>query len=228
MSDAAPAAGLTPAAARVMQALHGADIYAGFAPIRAKDLQGWNGTHPALVRAVEEVRPELALDVGVWKGQSAVSIAEAMRRVRPDSALLAIDTFLGSPEHWNRERADRIMDSLGLVHGWPGLYWQFLSNMVHSGHADRVVPLPQTSENAAVILRRLGLRPDLVHIDAAHEYEPVRRDIEAYWALLRPGGVLIGDDYAWPGVKRAADEFAAAQRLPLEVQDPKWIIRKPA
>ena len=100
--------------------------------------------------------------------------------------------------------------------------------MVLTGHAERVVPLPQTSDNAAVILRKLRLRPDLIHIDAAHEYEPVRRDLENYWALLRPGGILIGDDYPWPGVKRAADEFAAAQGLPLEVSDPKWVLRKPA
>ncbi|MFH5925938.1 class I SAM-dependent methyltransferase [Roseomonas xinghualingensis] len=223
---AAPA--LTPAAARVMEAVHGTDIYAGFSPIRDPDLQGWNGIHPALRRAVEEAKPELAFDIGVWKGQSVACIAETMRRVRPDSALLAIDTFLGSPGHWDRKREDRIVDSLGLVHGWPSLYWQFLSNMVHTGHAERVVPLPQTSDNAAVILTHLRLRPDLVHIDAAHEYEPVKRDIEAYWNLLRPGGIMIGDDYPWPGVKQAADEFAAAKGLTLEIANPKWILRKPA
>ncbi|WP_424134278.1 class I SAM-dependent methyltransferase [Roseomonas chloroacetimidivorans] len=227
MTEATPRP-LTPTAARVMEALYGVDIYAGFSPIRELDLQGWNGAHPALMRSVGEVRPELALDLGAWKGQSTATLAEAMRRVRPDSALLAVDTFLGSVEHWNRARKDRIMDSLGLVHGWPGLYWQFLSNMVLTGHSERVVPLPQTSDNAAAILARLRLNLDLVHIDAAHEYGAVRRDVEAYWALLRPGGILIGDDYPWPGVKQAADEFAAAQGLPIELSGPKWILRKPA
>ncbi|SHJ77804.1 Methyltransferase domain-containing protein [Roseomonas rosea] len=218
---------LTPEAARLMEAVHGTDIYAGFQPIRALDLQGWNGTHPALARAVEETKPAVAFDIGVWKGQSVARLSEAMRHVRPDSALLAIDTFLGSPGHWDRTRPDRIVDSLGLVHGWPSLYWQFLSNMVLSGHAERVVPLPQTSDNAAVILKHLRIRADLIHIDAAHEYEPVKRDIENYWALLRPGGIMIGDDYPWPGVKQAADEFAAAMKLALEVDGPKWTLRKP-
>ncbi|WP_052402133.1 class I SAM-dependent methyltransferase [Muricoccus aerilatus] len=219
---------LTPAAAEVMRTIHGTDIYAGFTPTRPLDLQGWNGLHPALVQAVEASKPRLALDIGVWKGQSTAFLAEAMRRVRPDSALISIDTFLGSHEHWNRDRPDRIMESIGLVHGWPSLYWQFLSNMVLSGHAERVVPLAQTSDNAAVILARLRLHPDLVHIDAAHEYDPVRRDIENYWALLKPGGILIGDDYPWPGVKQAADEFAAKHGLEMKVENPKWIIRKPA
>ena len=229
MSEASPGLPtLTPAAAKLMETVHGADIYAGFSPIRALDLQGWNGIHPALGRVVAEVKPALAFDIGVWKGQSVASLSNAMRNARPDSALLAIDTFLGSPEHWDRGRADRIMDSLGLVHGWPSLYWQFLSNMVLSGHAERVVPLPQTSENAAVILAKLRLRPELIHIDAAHEYEPVKRDIADYWALLKPGGIMIGDDYPWPGVKQAADEFAAEKGIPLEVENPKWILRKPA
>lgn len=140
---------LTPAAARLMEAVHGADIYAGFTRVRALNLQGWNGTHPALVRAVEEVRPSLAFDIGVWKGQSVARLAETMRRVRPDSALLAIDTFLGSPGHWDRSRADRI-------------------------------------------------------------------------------GIMVGDDYPWPGVKKAGDEFAAARGLDLQVEGPKWILRKPA
>lgn len=218
---------LTAAAAAAMRAIHRADIYAGFTPIRPPDLQGWNGDHPALTDTVEEARPRLAVDVGVWKGQSAATLARAMARHSPDGAVVAMDTFLGSPEHWNPDRPDRMMDGLLMTHGWPGLYWQFLSNMVHAGVADRVVPLPQTSENAAVILRRLNLRPGLVHVDAAHEYEAVRRDLLVWWDLLLPGGILIGDDFPWPGVKQAAEEFAAARRLPLEVRDPKWILRKP-
>jgi hypothetical protein len=89
------------------------------------------------------------------------------------------------------------------------------------------VPLPQTSENAAVILKRLGLRPGLVHVDAAHGYELVRRDAAVWWDLLLPGGILIGDDFPWPGVRRAVEEFAAEAGQVLEVRDPKWIIRKP-
>ncbi|WP_426956756.1 class I SAM-dependent methyltransferase [Muricoccus radiodurans] len=219
---------MTPTARRAMHALHRADIYAGFSPLRPLDLQGWNGRHPALARVVAEVRPQLAIDVGVWKGESAATLAQAMRAARPDSALIAVDTFLGSPEHWNPDRPDRIMDSLGLTHGWPGLYWQFLSNVAHLGLQDMVVPLPQTSENAAVILRRAGFRPDLVHVDAAHEYEPVLRDIRLFWDLLRPGGLLIGDDHPWPGVKQAVAEFATATGLTPEIEEPKWIFRKPA
>lgn len=218
---------LTAAAEAAMRAIHRRDIYEGFRPLRPLDLQGWNGDHPALADAVAEARPRLVVDLGVWKGQSVTTIARAMARHAPEGGLIAVDTFLGSPEHWNPDRPDRMMDGLLLTHGWPGLYWQFLSNMVHAGVADRVVPLPQTGENAAVILRRLKLRPGLVHVDAAHEYEAVRRDAATWWDLLLPGGILVGDDFPWPGVKQAAEEFAAGLGLTLEVRDPKWVLRKP-
>ena len=46
--------------------------------------------------------------------------------------------------------------------------------------------------------------------------------------ILDQGGVLIGDDYAdnWPGVQQAANEFSAEVGANLEVNFPKWIIRK--
>ncbi|MCQ4159388.1 class I SAM-dependent methyltransferase [Roseomonas sp. GC11] len=207
--------------------LYGEDPFAGYVPDLPADLQGWNSTHPTLARLVQEVRPRVILDVGVWKGASVNFLCQAMAKAGVEGAVIAIDTFLGSPEHWNRERPDRIFESLRLRHGLPGLYWQFLSNMVHRGLQDRVVPLAQTSENAAPILRRLKVKADLIHIDAAHEYEPVLRDARLFWGLLNKGGVLVGDDYPWASVARAAQAFAAEIGQELVVESPKWILRKP-
>lgn len=213
-------------ARELQQRLFGEDIYAGFAPTLRKDLQGWNSHHPALTREITARRPRIVIDVGVWKGASTIHMAKHMQALGLDGAVIAVDTFLGSPEHWNRDRPDRIFEDLGLKHGWPSLYWQFLSNVVAEGVSDLVLPVPQTSENAAVILQRLGLRAGMVHIDAAHEYEPVLRDARMYWDLLEPGGLLIGDDHPWPGVARAARDFAAEVGQPLRVEEPKWMIEK--
>jgi hypothetical protein len=61
---------------------------------------------------------------------------------------------------------------------------------------------------------------DFVYIDADHEYESVRADIEAWQGTIRPGGLLCGHDYydgwrndAMYGVARAVDEFCAARGL---------------
>lgn len=52
-----------------------------------------------------------------------------------------------------------------------------------------------------------GPRPSLVFIDASHDYQTVRSDIE--WAQAQNVPVICGHDYGrqWPGVKRAVTEF---------------------
>ena len=61
---------------------------------------------------------------------------------------------------------------------------------------------------------------DFVYIDAAHEYDAVRADIDAWHSRVRPGGLLCGHDYydgfragAMYGVARAVDEFCDAHGL---------------
>lgn len=36
---------------------------------------------------------------------------------------------------------------------------------------------------------------DLVHIDAGHTYEDVKKDLNAWWPKVKPGGFFTGDDY---------------------------------
>lgn len=51
---------------------------------------------------------------------------------------------------------------------------------------------------------------DFVYIDGDHSYEGIRADLEAWFPLIREGGIIAGHDYgqpAFPGVKAAADHF---------------------
>lgn len=193
----------------------------------AEDRQGWNSQHPAFDEIIRVTRPDLIIDVGVWKGASTIHLADLLRRHGVDGAVIAVDTFLGSVEHW-----DRNSGFAGLIphrFGRPLLYEQFLSNVLRAGAQDRIVPLAQTTTNAATLLARIGVQAGLIHIDASHEYDDVLQDARSYWEILAPGGFLIGDDYSpdWPNVIRAADAFALAAGVPLLSSSPKWIVRKP-
>lgn len=212
----------------IMRRIHGADIYAGFVPKFAVDQQGWNSQHPAFDEIIKLRRPSILVDVGVWKGGSTIYLAELLKRNAIGGTVIAVDTFLGSVEHW-----DRTSGFAGLIphqFGMPQLYEQFLSNVVRLGAHDRVVPLPQTSTSGSLLLHRIDVQAGLVHIDASHEYEDVLRDARTYWDILAPGGFLVGDDYNqdWPGVIKAADEFAAEKGVQLVRSMPKWIVRKPS
>ena len=214
--------------AEIMRRIHGTDIYAGFVPTFAEDRQGWNSEHSSLEEIVRGLRPGVVIDVGVWKGASTIYLADLMQKNGLTGTVIAVDTFLGSVEHWDGQSG-----FAGLIphrFGMPLLYEQFLSNVVRCGAQDRIVPLSLTSTGAAALLQRLGIRADLVHLDASHEYEDVLRDARVYWDLLTPGGFLVGDDYNqdWPSVIKAANQFAADKAVPVISSAPKWIVRKPA
>jgi SAM-dependent methyltransferase len=211
----------------LMRRIHGTNIYAGFTPGLTEDRQGWNSHHPAFEEIIRNLRPDIVIDVGVWKGTSTILLADLLKRYRVPGAVIGVDTFLGNLEHW-----DRTSGFAGLMQfrfGRPLLYEQFLSNVVHADAQDRIVPLAQTTTIAAMLLAKIGVQAGLIHIDASHDYEDVLNDARLYWDILAPGGFLIGDDYNqdWPGVIEAADEFAAEKSVPLMNSPPKWIVRKP-
>jgi predicted O-methyltransferase YrrM len=195
----------------VMQSLWGDnDPYRGFPARRYRpDMQGWNSDHPYLRSTIEEVRPRIVIELGVWKGGSTMFMAETMRGLGLDAVVISIDTWLGAWDHWNDEarRGD-----LMFAHGYPTLFYTFLTNVIERGLSDYVVPLPLDSQNAYFVLRHRKVSAQIVHIDAGHDYEAVAGDLRRWWELLEPGGVLIADDYDaagrwWPEVRKAVDDF---------------------
>jgi predicted O-methyltransferase YrrM len=214
--------------ADIMRRIHGTDIYNGFVPTFAEDRQGWNSQHSSFEEIIRGLKPRVVIDVGVWKGASTIYLADLMRQNGIAGVVIGVDTFLGSVEHW-----DRTSGFSGLMpfrFGMPLLYEQFLSNVVRCGAQDRIVPLAQTSVIAGELLRRLGIRAGMIHIDASHDYQDVLQDARTYWEILTPGGFLVGDDYNqdWPDVIRAANQFAEEKSVRVLSSKPKWIIRKEA
>jgi predicted O-methyltransferase YrrM len=215
------------ATGKVRDRLFDTSPYANFdAQSYPDDLQGWGSDDPVLTEAVELLRPARVCEVGSWKGRSAIRMAQAAKTLHLNTEIVCVDTWLGSPEHWLREDQESYA-SLRILNGMPHLYYTFLANVVRAGVSDVITPFPMTSENAAEIFAKLGVRFDLIYIDAAHEYGPAKRDIAAYYELLADDGLLIGDDYiSWPGVTRAVDEFVAERNLRVIGMQGKVIIPK--
>jgi hypothetical protein len=57
---------------------------------------------------------------------------------------------------------------------------------------------------------------DCVFVDGDHSYEAVKKDLAFWWAKIRVGGQMLGDDYWIPDVARAVHEFATENKVPLE------------
>lgn len=188
----------------------------------AVDLQGWNSDHPVFDRLVEETQPETIIEVGTWKGRSAKHLAEASK-----ARIYCVDTWLGGIDHVMSEKpVDDLKCDLA---GSPQLYHQFLRNFQEEPEiAARIHPIQNTSTNGARLLAHCNVQAELIYIDGSHEYADVYADLVAYAQLLKPGGVLFGDDFrSFPGVFAAVLRFAyESGRKVEEVAGNYWILRE--
>lgn len=174
------------------------------------DLQGWCDEPEIFDVVIDQLRPQLIIEVGSWKGTSAHRmINRAMQYT--DASIICVDTWLGSSEHWVNPNWRSM---LNIRNGRPTLHEQFMANVVHAGLQNRVVPIPLPSRLASRVLSdmRLGGAPltaAMIYIDGAHDEESVNEDIASYWPLVSPGGVMLGDDCAepWVGVINAVEKF---------------------
>lgn len=57
---------------------------------------------------------------------------------------------------------------------------------------------------------------DSVFIDGDHRYDAVSKDLEFWWAKLRRGGQMLGDDYWMNDVRKAVLEFCEKHKVDLE------------
>ena len=162
---------------------------------------------------IHVLSPQLIIEVGSWKGGSAIQMASVVRRRGWGCAtkILCVDTWLGTATDLKANRR-------ALRNGFPTVYKEFMHNVMSAGLSSVVVPLPAPANIAAKFLGYLLDKDemptaDLVFIDGNHDYDDVKADISNYFPFLSPGGVMFGDDFGWAGVKKAVYEFAGRHNL---------------
>ncbi len=162
------------------------------------------------------------VECGVWRGGSSMLVAITLADLDADPReLWLFDTFAGmSPpgefdlDPGGRRMVDRWHRHEGRVHDSVFAYGsldEVRHNMASTGYPDektRLVPGPveQTiPEQAPEEIALLRLDTDW--------YESTRHELEHLWPRLRPGGVLVIDDYGhWAGARKAVDEYFAGRR----------------
>ncbi len=135
------------------------------------------------------------VEVGTWKGRSAIYMAVEIINSGKKIKFDCVD---------NWEYVDGLQYDLDKSLFGSDIYQEFLSNISPVSHV--INPVKSISWEAATMYEDESL--DFIFIDAAHDYNSVKKDILAWFPKLKKGGIIAGHDYTThAGVKRAVDEF---------------------
>lgn len=139
--------------------------------------------------------PSTFVEIGCWKGKSSSYMAEQIMLSGKTINFYCVDTWKGTTtEDHHQADPDVVNDKLFEV---------FTANM--SPFAGYYVPIQSLSVAAASQFADKSL--DFIYIDASHEYQDVKDDINVWLPKLKVGGTIAGDDYNSREVRRAVDEL---------------------
>lgn len=205
----------------------GKNVYENFSPVFALDDSGWNGNKQFIKDVVRKVKPHIIIEVGTWKGLSAFNMCNVIKEEKLSTKIYCVDTWLGSIDFWyNPSGFDYV--NLNFKNGYPQVYYQFLSNVVHHAAEDIIIPVPAASTTGAKILQKINVQAELIYIDGSHETEDVYNDIKAYWPLLKSGGTMFGDDFdGHESVRRAVHQYSGDTNTVFwTTEDGFWVMEK--
>ena len=191
-----------------------------------EDLQGWGSYSPVFESIIKNHQPKVIIEVGTWKGASAIHMSKLLKNNGISAVIFCVDTWLGDSSHWYRTEW---RSHLKLKNGFPNLYYQFLANVMKHNHDDIIIPIPQVSRSACNWFKKLELIPDVVYLDGSHDQFDVYLDCHDYWQLLDNNGIMFGDDYGGiknQGVKLAVDKFCEELGRKPTIIENKWILTK--
>ena len=140
------------------------------------------------------------LEIGAFEGRATTWLLDNMMN-HPTSMLVSIDTFEGSVEH-NSNQKDNLLE-------------RFQKNVIVSKFPEKLRTIKGDSK---VVLSQMlatnGANFDFIYVDGSHETYDVIVDGILAWRLLKPGGILVFDDYEWAldGVYPADPEMMTVKK----------------
>lgn len=180
---------------------------------RALKTNGWMSENELAYIASLASKSKLIVELGSWRGRSAVAWAE-----NTSGVVYCIDTWA------TNAYGITFPDDPSDLHQRPEWLWNLF---VHNTQGlANIFPVRSYTAPAARIFIERGLRPDVVFVDADHQRPGIQADLNAWLPLLADNGVICGHDYSyegWPDVKQVIDEYVAAGRLkPIRLIDTIW------
>lgn len=149
---------------------------------------------------------KLIIELGCWLGMST----RFMLDCAPNARLVAVDHWFGAEGH-QEEFADFL----------PNLYEKFL--VACWEYRGRISIFRDSSVVGLVRIKKMfGTDPDLIYVDAGHDYNSVFCDA-LYAALLFPDAVIAGDDFSHKSeLNKAIRKVAELTGKKVCIDPPVW------
>ena len=165
------------------------------------------------------------VEVGAFVGKSTVMMNEIIEMSGKNLEFFVVDNFSMQANFIEKENRY----TFGQTH--KGMYrptFEFYQrNLEHFGYFDKTQTITENSLDA--VSKFADKSCDFVWIDAAHDYDSVLADMEAWLPKVKDGGILGGHDYSWgwsgfSELRKAVHEFAMKKGFRYTVSKNSWLI----
>lgn len=177
-----------------------------------ENIQGWSNFLDLYKEAVERApdnRESRFVEVGVWLGKSACFLGVEIYNSGKPITVSCVDTWAGSPVEMRETGQGNPFSEYFSTHGPDDAYNEFLKNIAPL--REILVPIRKPSHLAAKDVEDKSL--DFIFIDGDHGYDEVLQDINSWKPKIKTDGIMAGDDYMYPSVRRAVNEVFGSSSI---------------
>lgn len=139
------------------------------------------------------------VEIGAFKGQSIMFLAEKVKELNKNIKLYTVDIFEYA-EQQTGTTAEGESRELGV-----SFYDEYLKNI--EPMKEYIHTIKGSSHEVHTQFKDESI--DFVFIDGDHNYDAVLKDLQCWYPKVKKGGIISGHDYMWVDarVKRAVDSF---------------------
>ena len=176
------------------------------------------------LKEVENKRPKIFLEVGVFHGVTVRNICELLHKIHKDDfKYIGLDLF----EETEENKSEVIPNTI-FSNPLKNIYFKYIKkqNPYSKEAVEDLLKKFQNNVdlikgNSNLILKKIDMsKIDYVFLDGGHAYETVKNDLECCLEVIKSNGVVMCDDYNFghlPDVKNAIDEFVKNNNLNCQI-----------
>jgi predicted O-methyltransferase YrrM len=140
------------------------------------------------------------VEVGTWLGKSIIYLAQRLQDIgKPNVKIHCVDVFDFNGESFANT---------------------FITN-IRNAKVDSMITIHETNSVAASELFAES-SIDAIYIDAAHDYDSVKEDLQAWFGKVKKGGIFSGHDWTCADVQKAVEEHSQANGYELATHNNYW------